>query len=217
MGSFTGKLGEWSDVPLAERTRRYAEEQEIHPLPDEHALLMSRVRWLLEEEATEPFARVLDVGCHDGFVTRQLATPDFLLGLDPCQEAVTEAERRGPAYATYYRGGFEEEIIEVAIGGDRFDAVVCFEVIEHFTEDEIRDLLFWIGGKATDGARLYFCTPNGEGKYGFENDDPCHLTIFTRESLIETLSDAWSTPPASVEVFEYFPGCDHLMMKVTLP
>lgn len=66
---------------------------------------------------------VLDVGCGNGFITRQIKAPR-VVGLDPSEEALTH---------------FEGECVlgsadRLPFDDDAFDAVVCAEVLEHLPE-----------------------------------------------------------------------------------
>jgi SAM-dependent methyltransferase len=65
-----------------------------------------------------------------------------------------------------------------SLGADRFDAIVCFEGIEHVPEpDALLDELGRLRGR---GARLLLSLPNSRG---FEEDNEFHVTDFGYESM----------------------------------
>ena len=111
------------------------------PTTDQQAAQIGRVQWLRSANEAEPFRRVLDIGCHDGFVTRWLLGSPFLeklLGIDLCAHAIRCAWKLSGAHPKVeYR---ELRFTEVT-PGLTFDTIVAFELIEHLDDADARQLV----------------------------------------------------------------------------
>ena len=74
---------------------------------------------------------ILDVGCGGGLVSEPLARLGATVtGIDPTTDSISVARRHaeGQGLAIDYRTASVEQLVA---NGERFDAVVCMEVIEH--------------------------------------------------------------------------------------
>jgi 2-polyprenyl-6-hydroxyphenyl methylase/3-demethylubiquinone-9 3-methyltransferase len=112
------------------------------PLAPLHAMNPARLDWIgtrlaarfgRDRAAPCPFAglRILDVGCGGGLLAEPLARLGAAVtGLDPAPAALeaARAHAAGAGLAIDYREGIAEDL---ARRGERFDAVVASEVIEH--------------------------------------------------------------------------------------
>lgn len=217
MGSFKGPLGAWANKTLAERTQLYRQQEVIY-LDDDRAGQVDRVVWLKDENLREPFHRVLDIGCHDGFTTRWLRNePQMarLLGIDPSPQAIEIAA----AHVDDPRIDYYEKAWQDAPAYQSFNVVVAFELFEHFLPVEVSELLETIhaGFMVPFGpTRLYICTPNRYGIWGETNDDPCHIHLFTKDSLEDILRES-SFRDAELTWHQYYENCPHLQLKVVSP
>lgn len=115
--------------------------------------------------------RVLDVGCHDGFVGRfvadrlgQAGVTVELDGVEPHPAFAQAARERG------YRTVHESTMEEAPIPAGTYDAVVAYEVWEH-ARDPDRLLAACEQALKPDG-RIYLSTP--EGAFG-AGSNPHHL------------------------------------------
>ena len=133
-----------------------------------------------------PGSRVLDIGAGFG------GNLTYLAGLAPFPlklyandlkfepEARTFLSDRG---VTLMEGPIEEVQCE-----ERFDAVICQQVIEHVTDPRL--LVRWISDHLAPGGVLYLETPdlNGLSRYFFKNHwlalhIPRHFHLFSRKAL----------------------------------
>jgi 2-polyprenyl-3-methyl-5-hydroxy-6-metoxy-1,4-benzoquinol methylase len=111
-------------------------------------------RWRIAQAA--PFipdgSRVLDIGCHDGALFRQLASRlGAGVGVDPLADDTVAlgAEFR------LVRGAFPDALP----GGDLFDVVTCLAVLEHVPASEQRAFVAECGARLKPGGRLIITVP----------------------------------------------------------
>jgi len=133
-------------------------------------------------------ARVLDLCCGTGYGSIRLAaTARSVLGVDVSDDAVVVA-RAALDPALDGRVAFEAGDALVCLrasGPERFDAIVCFEGIEHVPDPEA--LVAEFARLAEAGVRLLMSLPNSKG---FDEENEFHVTDFGYEemrALIEPL------------------------------
>lgn len=148
-----------------------------------------------------PLGRVLDVGCGAGATGGALraAGAERLVGIE------LDAEAAGLAREIYdgVHVGRAEELVPAL--GERFDTVLCYDVLEHLPDPG--RLLLALHDVAADGARLHVSTPNARhwglvrdlvlrGTFGYAeagHRDKTHLRWFTRRDLVGLLeATGWS-------------------------
>jgi 2-polyprenyl-6-hydroxyphenyl methylase/3-demethylubiquinone-9 3-methyltransferase len=101
---------------------------------------------------------ILDIGCGGGLAAEPLARlGGRVTGIDPTPEAIAVARRHADAQglAIDYRAARAEALIDA---GERFDAVVCLEVIEHVPDAGA--FLKTIAGLVRPGGMLVLSTLN---------------------------------------------------------
>lgn len=213
-------LGALRDHTFEERHKIYV-EHECHPATDERALGMERVQWLLEEaEFNGVPTHVLDVGSHDLFVTRHLLRyPGVggITGIEPGKSPHAAAERYVKTKLT------QEQRRKVALYNQgyqdmdhlpQYDWVVCFEVVEHFLEKEIKYIFSFLRRRLKPGGSIFLCTPNAEGPWGLQNPDVHHLTLFTKEAL-DLFCFRFFGKAFERTWVRYYSNCPHLMVRLT--
>lgn len=139
--------------------------------------------------------RVLEIGCNNGEFLHQLrlAYPDKkfeLYGIDPNSDNVASATRKG---VIVHQGLADHESAQACFAEQRYDLVLCFELIEHLNHPG--RLLKKIHQSLADGGKLLITTPNIEGMAcmlaGYNQDfplahaisPPAHIQGFSRVSL----------------------------------
>jgi 2-polyprenyl-3-methyl-5-hydroxy-6-metoxy-1,4-benzoquinol methylase len=203
------------DMTMAERRALYSKHRHP-PTTDREARNLERVLWLFREMPRIKPAHVLDVGCESGFITRWMVDEPYLckahglVGIDPCEFSIEHADRlvkkRGnPIGACYKVMGWEElkPPVYSKDGGVAaptdwlFNAIVCFEVIEHFLPEEGKQLIEKIHSMLAYGGTAFLCTPSATGRYGLSNPDPWHLKIYTLDELGKLVKEITGAEPVA--------------------
>lgn len=132
-------------------------------------------------------AQILDVGCGYGallYFARKRGYAN-LQGVDISPQQVALAQRLGIS------GVSQGDLLETlrAQPPGTVDVVVAFDVIEHFTKDELIDLVDAIAKALKPGGRWLIQAPNGESPFcgAIRYGDMTHEQAFTRSSLEQLL------------------------------
>jgi 2-polyprenyl-3-methyl-5-hydroxy-6-metoxy-1,4-benzoquinol methylase len=131
--------------------------------------------------------RVLDLCCGTGYGSQILARRAVAVtGVDNDAETIAAAQRQLEQNAGGERIDFSHaDAIEYLerVSGDAYDAVVCFEGIEH-----VPDPVAVVDGMARlarRGARVIVSLPNSRG---FNEENPFHVTDFGYEEAMDLLT-----------------------------
>jgi len=150
-------------------------------------------------------AAILEVGCGSGGLLAYLVRRGFshALGVDISAEQIALARRRGV-------DAEQHDALEfLKARSARFDAIIAVDVLEHFTRDELADLMARIFAALKPNGRLLVQTANGAGLFPGQviYGDLTHQTIFTPESLGQLLRavgfdalNCYETGPVPVRV-----------------
>lgn len=143
-----------------------------------------RLRGWLPSDRNTP---VLDMGCGPGYflyMLDQLGYTD-LTGVDLSPEQVALAREWCPR-ATIIQGDLREVLAQ---NPNRFGLVAGFDIIEHFSKDEILPLLTLVAQALRPGGRVILQTPNGESPWmgSVAYGDFTHEWFFTPASLSDML------------------------------
>jgi SAM-dependent methyltransferase len=130
-------------------------------------------------------AAVLDLGCGHGallHVAREAGYTD-LLGIDNSPAQVAAAKRLG--IQGVHQGDLMDAIRTMPAASR--DVIVAFDVIEHFTKDELIDVTDEVLRVLKPGGRWIIHVPNGASLFGGASryDDLTHELAFTCESLTQ--------------------------------
>jgi len=143
-------------------------------------------------------SRILDLGCGYGAILHFLREARYLntTGVDVSPEQIDAARQLGfeDAHCQDLRA-FLDQVPE-----GTYDAVIAFDILEHFTKPELLALLDELHRVLVPGGRLILHGPNGEGIFSgtILNGDLTHELAFTRGSL-QQLAGATSFRVISVK------------------
>ena len=113
------------------------------------------IHWLIARHLT-PGGRHLDYGAGGGEVAAHLISAGYPFAVfEPSEERQAKTEARLRDVAGFLGG-------PGARGSAAFDAVTCFEVLEHALDAEFSNVCDEIAGHVKPGGRLIISTPNNE-------------------------------------------------------
>lgn len=132
-------------------------------------------------------ARILDLGCGHGAMLHFAREAGYtnLRGVDGSREQVAAAQRLGIK-------GVEQGDLHEVLGSQpdaSLDLVVTFDVIEHFTRDELLPFVDEVHRALKPGGGWIIHVPNGESPFGSRMRfwDLTHELAFTRTSIAQLL------------------------------
>ena len=210
-------LGDLARLNNAERLEYYKTHGFNGATDNALAHNLERVRWLKGEHAAKPFFKFLDLGCHDGFITRwMLDSFSFgcLVGIDPNEQAIRAAElmlasTTAPEKGVYINSGFETVKLVTL-----FDGVSSTEMIEHFTQEEGEGIIKYMWDHLAPEGRGFICTPNIDGRWGRTNPDEHHINLFGMAHLLGTVQKVTGADPVPCG---YKNECDFLNVRFIKP
>lgn len=149
-------------------------------------------------------ALVLDLGCGTGALGHWFRRQHRAVALDGVTLSTAEAEAATPAYGQVVVGDLETLDLENTFAGQRYDAIVCADVLEHLRAPE--RVLAQCRALLAPGGEVLISIPNAayggliaelmEGRFTYRDEgllDRTHLRFFTRESLVDFLaSQGWA-------------------------
>lgn len=111
------------------------------------------------EQSLPPNGRVLDVGCGNGVISRHLGRLGYnVLGIDVSDKTIEIARSLTNLPNVTFMKKSAEELVA---SGEKYDAVICSEVLEHLTNPgALLDVLY---ASLADNGKLIVTVPNGRG------------------------------------------------------
>ncbi|HKP18150.1 MAG TPA: class I SAM-dependent methyltransferase [Gaiellaceae bacterium] len=138
--------------------------------------------WLVERCIPHLGPRVLDFGAGSGTFVRALAAHcEELVAVEPAAEPFAELRRRAEGLPNV-------RAVQVLPGDERFDAIVCLNVLEHLDDDvaTLRDLR----GCLTQDGRLLVLVPAHPPLFGPLDRSVGHRRRYTKAALRAVLERA---------------------------
>lgn len=186
--------------------RNYVKSNELVPVPSTLEGLNPRAPYLTRlirsHFPTDCNAVILDLGCGHGALLHfaRLAGYTNIRGVDGSTEQVEAAQRLGI-------GGVEEGDLLAALAAqedESTDVVVSFDVIEHFTREELLGFVDQVQRVLGKNGRWIIHTTNGESPFcgRIRYGDLTHELAFTRKSISHLLL---SSGFSKVQCFEDAP------------
>jgi cyclopropane fatty-acyl-phospholipid synthase-like methyltransferase len=131
-------------------------------------------------------ARMLDIGCGDGnfvYHMQQLGYKNAS-GIDYSQEQVDKGCSMG--INNLICGDLLQFLTE---NKEPYDAIIAKDVIEHFTRDEVFEILELVSKNLKDGGRFIMQVPNGQGIYytSVFYGDYTHEMAYTESSINQVI------------------------------
>lgn len=151
-------------------------------------------------EKFDKSVNILELGCGPGFLLEYLKQKGFnnTLGIDISAEQIEIAKSAGHKV-------IQADVLEF-LRNDKntYDLVFAFDFIEHFTKDELIELVTLIFSVLKVGGLFVIRTPNGQGIFAGTviYGDLTHQTIFTSNSFTQLMMQAGFK---KVECFENGP------------
>jgi 2-polyprenyl-3-methyl-5-hydroxy-6-metoxy-1,4-benzoquinol methylase len=147
-----------------------------------------RYRWAAAVlRSGAPLARVLDLGSGDGYGTHQIARAlpgSSVTGVDYDRNVVEEAARKYVAPNLAFRCANSMDWRR-SIGPEAWDAIVCFDVLEHVPHREL--LLEGVVDSLEKKGVFLFSTPSGSGQNVLTPDWVHHKVEYCAASLFDFL------------------------------
>jgi 2-polyprenyl-3-methyl-5-hydroxy-6-metoxy-1,4-benzoquinol methylase len=130
-------------------------------------------------------ASILEVACGPGLFLEFLLSQGYknLMGIDLSPEQVKIARK-------YVDNVVEGDVFEFLASTDKkFDMIIAFDILEHFTKQECFDFTELVYNKLNPNGLFLLRTPNGAGLFSSKMiyDDITHCTVFTGKSLSQMM------------------------------
>lgn len=179
----------------------YDEFYESHifaPMPDDKALnahrLIPRIAWALDIAKELGPKSVLDLGCLEGYsaltIANHVSSVERIVGVDLSADGIELANSRKTLVKA--SSEFIQQTIEEYLENceEKFDLIICFEVIEHVLDPEL--LVQLINKVKSDKGEVLISTPSFEAPTFGKNDvaNKCHIRLYTMaEEDYEEMTD----------------------------
>lgn len=184
----TMRINQQKDFALDNYDNFY-ENHFFAPLKDEDSInahrLISRVAWATDiAEELKPKS-VLDLGCLEGYTGLTIAnhtdSVERLVGVDLSEDGITLANSRTTlikASSEFIQQSIEDYLESCT---EKFDMIICFEVIEHVLDPEL--MIRLIDKVKSDNGQVLISTPAFESPTYGKNDvvNKCHIRLYTMQ------------------------------------
>lgn len=132
-------------------------------------------------------SNILELGCGPGYLLDYLKLKGFTnsFGIDISSEQIEIAKLKG------HNVKLDDVFDFLRNSAEKYDLIFAFDLIEHFTKDELLELTSLIYNHLNKDGLFIIRTPNGQGLFSGQiiYGDLTHQTIFTPNSLTQLFSN----------------------------
>ncbi len=171
--------------------KRYFSSQVGKADPAAFKAVFEEQKWFFSHEILPHFSKdktikILDIGCGNGSLLAAAKEKGYtnVTGIDISPEQVEIANKLGVAEV---RQGNLNDLINV--GTETFDLVSGMDIIEHFSKDELTDLVINLKKILNPGGMLIFRTPNMDAPMTsvFSYGDFTHECLLNKSSALQLM------------------------------
>lgn len=177
---------------------KFYESHMFAPLPDDKALnahrIIPRISWALDVAKELKPKNVLDLGCLEGYsaltIANHVDSVERIVGVDLSEDGIALANGRKSLVkvsSEFIKQSIEEYLEQCE---EKFDMIICFEVIEHVLDPEL--LIELIQKVKSDNGQVLISTPAFESPTFGKNDvaNKCHIRLYTtKDEDYEEMTD----------------------------
>lgn len=149
--------------------------------------------YLWQYRLVEPYIgkKILEVGCANGLMTKNLLDRGDVVALDVVPEYVEIVQQRFKGSDCFKTVLADISRSDLSLPTDSFDTVVCFNVLEHLEKDELA--LQNILKLLAPGGKGLFIVPAFMFLYGTMDEKCLHFRRYRRKELVEKIRQAGYT------------------------
>lgn len=171
--------------------KQYFTSQAGKANPSDYKKIFEEQKWCFSKEIVKLFPinkniKILDIGCGIGSLIQAAKEKGYknIKGIDISFEQVEIANKLG---VNEVNEGNLNEVFENK--SEKFDLICGMDIIEHFSKDELVDLIFKIKEKLNDGGTVIFRTPNTDAPLSsvFASGDFTHECLLNKSSALQLM------------------------------
>jgi len=177
--------------------KRYFSSQVGKADPSAFKAVFEEQKWFFGLEIVPHFpknkaCKILDIGCGNGSLLAAAKEVGYIniSGIDISPEQVEIANQLG---VTEVKQGNLNDLI--AEGAQKYDLISGMDIIEHFSKDELTDLVLNLQKILNSGGMVMFRTPNMDAPYTsvFSYGDFTHECLLNKSSALQLLKSCGYT------------------------
>jgi len=177
--------------------KRYFSSQVGKTDPSAYRALFEEQKWFFGKEIIPHFpenksSRILDIGCGNGSLLAAAKENGYanITGIDISEEQVEIANQLG---VKEVRQGNLNDMI--SSGNETYDLITGMDIIEHFSKDELTDLVVNLKKILNPGGMVMFRTPNMDAPLTsvFSFGDFTHECLLNKSSALQLMKSCGYT------------------------
>ena len=171
--------------------KQYFTSQAGKANPSDYKKIFEEQKWCFSKEIVQLFPKnknikILDIGCGIGSLIQAAKENGYknIKGIDISHEQIEIANKLG--VAEVIEGNLNEVFLNRS---EKFDLICGMDIIEHFSKDELVELIFKIKEKLNEGGTIIFRTPNTDAPLSsvFANGDFTHECLLNKSSALQLM------------------------------